>query len=250
MEPELIGRKALAVNLSDVAAMAGIPRAAFVSLALPKSGGQALAEQIFHGLQSLAEEFEVVVAGGDTNTWNGPLVINITLLGEPTARGTVFRGGARAGDQIVVTGSLGGSLAGRHLSFTPRVSEALALHAAVDLHSMIDLSDGLGTDLGHVLRASGVGAVINADALPIHCDVDRGLSPEQRIDHALGDGEDFELLFTVSPHDARQLLTATPIDAPLSLIGEITSADGLVIRRANGREEPIRLAGWQHEFDG
>ena len=123
-DPRLIGRKALAVNLSDAAAMAGIPRAAFVSLALPRSHGQALAEQLLGGLQTLAEQFELVVAGGDTNTWDGPLVINVTLLAEPAGDGPVLRGGARVGDRILVTGSLGGSRAGRHLNVRLRAANA------------------------------------------------------------------------------------------------------------------------------
>ena len=248
-DPQLIGRKALAVNLSDAAAMAGIPHAAFVSLALPKSHGQDLPVQVFHGLQTLAGEFDVVVAGGDTNTWDGPLVINITLLAEPTARGAVLRDGAKAGDLIFVTGSLGGSLAGRHLRFTPRVFEALKLNETVDLHAMIDLSDGLATDLNHVLQASGVGAIIDAEALPIHDDVLHELPPEQRINHALGDGEDFELLFTVNSDDAQRLRARPPIESPLSLIGTITAAEELLIRSPNGQHHPVRPSGWEHGFD-
>lgn len=249
-EPRLVGRKALAVNLSDVAAMAGIPRAAFVSVALPKAHGRRLAEQLFDGLISLAREFDVVIAGGDTNTWNGPLVVNVTLLAEPTGDGPVLRGGARVGDRILVTGSLGGSLAARHLTFTPRVREALALHAAVDLHALIDVSDGLATDLRHVLQASGVGAVIDANSIPVHSDVDETLPAAQRIDHALRDGEDFELLFTVAADDARRLCTAPPFETPLSEIGEITGTAGeFLLRDLDGRCTPIRQSGWEHGFD-
>lgn len=248
-DAQLIGRKALAVNLSDVAAMAGIPRAAFISLALPKTGGQALAEAVHTGLQALAQEFDVVVAGGDTNTWSGPLVICVTLLAEPSGAGPVLRSGARVGDLVVVTGALGGSLAGRHLRFVPRVREALSLHTTVDLHAMIDVSDGLATDLGHVLRASGFGAVIEAGALPIHDDVDPRMNPEQRIERALGDGEDFELLFTVNPEDARRLLSASPIEAPLSVIGEITASREFLLRRSDGRTAAVQHLGWEHGFD-
>jgi thiamine-monophosphate kinase len=248
-EPQLIGRKALAVNLSDIAAMAGVPRAAFVSLALPKSGGRTLAEAVHTGLQTLAHESGVVIAGGDTNTWNGPLVLNVTLLAEPAGDGPVLRSGARVGDLVLITGALGGSLAGRHLRFIPRVREALSLHATVDLHAMIDLSDGLATDLGHVLQASGVGAVIDAAALPIHDDVDPHLQPEQRIEHALGDGEDFELLFTVNAEDARRLLSASPIEAPLSVIGEITTGREFLLRHGDGQTAPVRHLGWEHGFN-
>lgn len=249
-DPRLIGRKALAVNLSDAAAMAGVPRAAFVSFALPKSGGRALGERLTDGIQQLAGEFDVVLAGGDTNTWNGPLVINITLLAEPAGDGPVLRSGALPGDRILVTGALGGSLSGRHLTFTPRVSEALKLREAVRLHALIDLSDGLATDLRHVLRASGAGAIIGAAAIPVHPDVDHDLPQDQRVDHALRDGEDFELLFTVDADDARRLRATPPFDTPLSEIGEVTTVAGeLLLRREDGRSELIRQAGWEHGFD-
>src|SRR6185437_12185267 len=136
-----IGRKAMAVNLSDIAAMAGVPVAAVVSVGLPRRGGRALAEELYAGLRERADAFDTAIVGGDTNSWDGPLVINVTLLGEATPRGAVRRQGARPGDWLLVTGPLGGSLQGKHLDFTPRVREALALHNAVELHAMIDISD-------------------------------------------------------------------------------------------------------------
>ncbi|RPI80509.1 MAG: thiamine-monophosphate kinase, partial [Planctomycetaceae bacterium] len=126
--PEQIGRKALAVNLSDIAAMAGRPVACVVAVALPRHGGFELGRGLHAGIAQLAREFDVAIAGGDTNTWDGPLVISITVLGEPVGRGPVLRSGAQAGDWIMVTGSLGGSILGKHLDFTPRVREALALN--------------------------------------------------------------------------------------------------------------------------
>src|SRR5689334_1553949 len=141
--PRRVGRKAMAVNLSDIAAMAGRPIAAVVSVGLPRKGGRELAEQLYLGLREMADAFNTAVVGGDTNSWDGPLVINVTLLGEATARGAVRRGGVRVGDRLLVTGPLGGSILGKHLDFTPRVHEALRLHEAVPLHAMIDVSDGL-----------------------------------------------------------------------------------------------------------
>src|SRR5436309_12077407 len=144
--PRQVGRKAMAVNLSDIAAMAGRPVAAVVSVGLPRQGGRALAEELYLGLRDVADAFDTALVGGDTNSWEGPLVISVTLFGEATSRGPVTRSGARPGDWLLVTGPLGGSILGKHLDFTPRVREALQLHAAADLHAMIDVSDGLAAD--------------------------------------------------------------------------------------------------------
>ena len=154
---------------------------------------------------ALAAEFQVAVIGGDTNSWDGPLVICSTVLGSPTARGPVRRNGAQAGDWIMVTGDLGGSILGKHLAFRPRILEAFELHKAVDLHAMIDISDGLAADLHHLLDESGVGATIRAANLPISEAALRIDDLRSPVEHALGDGEDFELLFTVSPEDGGRL---------------------------------------------
>ena len=124
--PRLVGRKAMAVNLSDIAAMAGKPVAAVVSVGLPRQGGRRLAEELYHGLREMADQFKTALAGGDTNSWEGPLVISVTLIGEATNRGPVRRNGARQGDWLLLTGPLGGSILGKHLTFTPPVQEALA----------------------------------------------------------------------------------------------------------------------------
>jgi len=247
--PAGIGHKALAVNLSDIAAMAGRPTFAFVSLVLTQQQGFEFARAVMDSLIATADEFSVVVAGGDTNVWDGPLVIGVTLMGEPTGTGPVLRSGARPGDWIMVTGQLGGSLpSGRHLTFTPRVAEAQALHAAAELHAMIDLSDGISTDLGHILDESDVGAVIRASDLPISPAVREDLSDEQRIHHALNDGEDFELLFTVSPDTGAALLDAPPFDLMLTHIGEITQDRSRQIEYADGRTVPLAAGGWEHRF--
>src|SRR5436309_1961127 len=148
--PRRVGRKAMAVNLSDIAAMAGKPVAAVVSVGLPRQGGRALAEELYLGLREVADAFATAVVGGDTNSWQGPLVISVTVLGEATGRGPVTRSGARPGDMLLVTGALGGSILGKHLDFTPRVREAVALHGLTELHAMIDISDGLAADVGHL----------------------------------------------------------------------------------------------------
>src|SRR5947209_5513269 len=137
--PRAVGRKAMGVNLSDIAAMAGCPVAAVVSVGLPRQGGRAIAEELYLGLREAADAFDTAVVGGDTNSWDGPLVISVTIAGEASGRGPVRRSGAQPGDWLMVTGPLGGSILGRHLTFTPRVREALQLPALVDLHAMIDV---------------------------------------------------------------------------------------------------------------
>src|SRR5215471_11757119 len=122
--PRRVGRKAMAVNLSDIAAMAGKPVAAVVSVGLPRTGGRAVGEDLYRGLREMADAFDVALVGGDTNSWEGPLVISVTVLGEATERGPVRRSGARTGDWLFVTGPLGGSIRGKHLNFIPRVHES------------------------------------------------------------------------------------------------------------------------------
>ena len=158
--PRRVGRKAMAVNLSDVAAMAGRPMAAVVSVGLARDGGRSLAEDLYRGLREMADEFDTAIVGGDTNSWDGPLAISVTLFGEPTGRGPVTRSGARPGDWLLCTGTFGGSIRGHHLDFTPRVREALRLHEVADLHAMIDVSDGLAADVWHICTESRVGAVL------------------------------------------------------------------------------------------
>lgn len=245
--PQLIGRKAMAVNLSDIAAMAGQPLAALVGVALPKSRGFEFAKQLHEGMQSLAAEFDVAIIGGDTNTWDGPLVISVTLIGEATDRGPVRRSGAKAGDWLFVTGALGGSILGHHLTFTPRVREALELHRLIDLHAMIDLSDGLAADLHHLLDESGVGATLFEDSLPISEATCRMADNRSSLEHALSDGEDFELLFTVSPSDGAKVLKTTG-DVTATRIGEIESQPGCRIRMADGSSRDLPRGGWEHSF--
>jgi thiamine-monophosphate kinase len=245
--PRRVGRKAMAVNLSDIAAMAGVPTAAVVSVALPKAGGRAVGEELFLGMREVADTFHVSIVGGDTNSWDGGLVISVTVLGEATAKGPVLRNGAKPGDWVFVTGPLGGSLLGHHFDFTPRVSEALALHAAVDLHAMIDVSDGLAADLNHILEESRCGAVLDPAAIPIApAAVERAnRSGQTPLHHALGDGEDFELVFAVTPEDGAGLMKDPPIPG-LSKIGECVGA-GLWLRTAAGRK-PLSPVGWVHEL--
>jgi thiamine-monophosphate kinase len=245
---EQIGRKALAVNLSDIAAMAGRPRFALVSVALNRQHGSEFAQQLFVGLEHLADEFDVTLIGGDTNIWDGPFVVSVTIMGEETGSGPVARSGAKAGDWILATGRFGGSLNGKHFTFQPRVREALELHQTVSLHAMIDVSDGLAADLLHILDESNVGAVLNADAVPISGaaqSADDGRSP---LVHALADGEDFELLFTVAADDGRRLIDSPPVAVELTKIGEIVEQKTRVLIDAAGQRLPLTRTGWEHSF--
>jgi thiamine-monophosphate kinase len=242
-----IGRKAMAVNLSDIAAMAGVPVAAVVSVGLPRRGGRALAEELYLGLRELADAFDTAIVGGDTNSWDGPLVINVTLLGEATPRGAVRRNGARPGDLLLVTGSLGGSLLGKHLDFTPRVREALTLHAAVDLHAMIDISDGLAADVAHLCTESACGAVLRAESIPIADAAQRMGDKRTPLEHALGDGEDFELVFAVAPTDAEALLRSPPISG-LAVVGACVTEAGLWLEE-NGQRQPLPPLGYVHDLE-
>lgn len=246
--PRLVGRKAMAVNLSDIAAMAGRPVAAVVSVGLPRHEGRAIAEEIYRGLREMADAFHTALAGGDTNSWDGPLVISVTLLGEATDRGPVRRNGARPGDWLLVTGPLGGSILGKHLTFTPRVREALTLHAAADLHAMIDISDGLAADVAHLCAESGCGAVLRAEAIPLTAEAARMADALSPLDHALGDGEDFELILALSPSDASRLLATQPVAGiVLSHIGECVES-GLWLEQA-GHREVLGPRGYVHRLE-
>jgi len=264
-EPRRIGHKALAVNLSDLAAMAAEPVAALVSLLLPREGGLRLAKEIVEGMLPLAERLACPVAGGDTNSWSGPLVINVTALGRVTEAGALRRDAAQPGDRILVTGSLGGSLLERHLDAEPRVNEALALHRDYELHAGIDISDGLALDVGRVAAASGCGFAVDARRIPIseaafelaRRDVSSGSSSSTSDDtknavrraalqHALSDGEDFELALSGPPQESQRILAAQPLDIPVTDVGEFTAEAGSRLVNEDGEVEPVELGGFSH----
>jgi len=238
-DPILIGRKSLAVNLSDIAAMAAVPVAILVAVSLPRNDRATavgtlspleLGERLFAGIRTLAAQYHVAIIGGDTNSWNGGLVLSITAIGKPTEHGVTRRSGAKPGDRIFVTGPLGGSILGHHFTFEPRIREALHLNAHYDIHAAMDISDGLSLDLARLATESGLGAILWETAIPISGDAKRmndGMTPLQ---HALYDGEDFELLFTVSPQTAETLLREQPLENPLYEIGEMTKRENVPIR--------------------
>lgn len=245
--PQLAGRKALAVNLSDIAAMAGHATAAFVSVVLPVDRGFEFAKDVHAGLLELADEYGIVLAGGDTNSWRGPLVINVVVVGEPLGSRPVLRSGAKPGDWLFVTGSLGGSLAGRHLTFTPRLREVSRLVELVDLHAMLDISDGLAADLHHILKQSQVGAILDADRIPVSAAATQQATADRSaLDRALSDGEDFELLFAVSPTDGQRLESLWCDETPVTRIGQITAEPSCWLKDRAGQLVTLPPLGWTH----
>ena len=198
MPPRLIGHKALACNISDIAAMGGLPTFAVVSIGVPKDLPVRFIEDVYKGIQSTARDFNISIVGGDTIKTD-KIVINVALLGEVEKKYLVTRDGAKAGDWIFVTGPLGGSLkSGRHLNFTPRLAQSRFLVENFKPSAMIDISDGLAGDLNHILENSRVGARLDYGYIPRHKQVS--------LSQALGDGEDFELLFTLAARRACKLM--------------------------------------------
>jgi thiamine-monophosphate kinase len=251
--PADVGHKALAVNLSDLAAMAAEPVAALLSLVLPRDGFQPhsaleLATAIYEGMSQLAAQFGVPIVGGDTNCWQGPLVVAVTALGRTTERGPLTRSGAQVGDEVLVTGSLGGSILGRHLRVEPRVREALALHGRYRLHAAIDVSDGLALDASRLAAASGCGIALQTAAVPVSDDARRlaATSGRSPLEHALGDGEDFELLFTAPPDEAARLLAEQPLAIPVTRIGRCVAQPGLWQTGDRGALLPLPPTGYLH----
>jgi thiamine-monophosphate kinase len=245
-----VGQKALNVNLSDIAAMAGRPTVAVVAVGMPNGRPETLADDLFAGLLDAAKPFSVTLAGGDTNSSKLGLVVAVTLLGHPTGSGPVRRSGAKPRDVLCVTGRLGYSLAGRHLHFTPRVTEAQRLHENYRLNAMIDLSDGLGQDLFHLTDASGCGALLDAGAIPIQPSPPGWNDDRPPLDHALYDGEDFELLFAMPEPEAQRLLRDQPLrdlGVAITRIGIITG-ESAVLLRDDHSTRPLLRTGYTHSW--
>jgi thiamine-monophosphate kinase len=250
--PEKIGHKALGRCLSDVAAMAGTPTAALVTVALPEDFKVEFVEAIYAGMNSLARKHDVAIVCGETTANPERLLISVALLGfVPFGKG-VLRSGAEAGDALFVTGELGGSRAGKHLDFEPRLAEARWLAQNFSPHAMIDLSDGLAGDLRHLLKASRAGAEVLASSIPISraakLAARAASSGKPPLLAALTDGEDFELLFTVAGREAVPLLDAWKKEFPklaLTCIGKITAGDGITVRDKQGAR-PLTLHGYEH----
>ena len=240
--PRQIGRKAMNRNLSDCAAMACKPAAAVATVAAPRGVGIDYLRELYLGLREAGDAFDCPVVGGDTASWGGKLALSVAILGRSAGVQPITRAGARSGDLVCVTGPLGGSLLGRHMTFTPRVAQALELARLRPPTAMIDLSDGLSRDLGHVCRESGVGAVVFEEKVPVHDDaIEMRRDGRTPLDHALHDGEDYELLFTI---DAGYLAYLAPMK--VSVVGVIQGTPGVWLQRRDGRREPLEPKGWEH----
>jgi thiamine-monophosphate kinase len=255
--PESVGHRCLARGLSDIAAMGGEPIAAFLSLALPAKLPQSWVDKFLKGLLNLADQFGVTLAGGDTSQSPSRVLADIVVLGSAPKGRAILRSGASVGDLIYVTGTLGGSAAAlgllfskkkidpqkfpRHFAPVPRIQAAQILRAEKIPTSMIDLSDGLSTDLSHICEASAVGAEIWAGAIPRA----KIGSPPKLVDLelALHGGEDYELLFTASP---RKRVPKRIAAVPVTCIGEITRKKRIALVNENGSRSILKPKGWEH----
>ena len=249
--PAKIGHKALGRCLSDIAAMAGTPTAALITLGLPRTFDFEFVAGIYEGINALARRYEVAIVGGETTVNPDRVFISVSLLGSAPRGKGVLRSGAEVGDAIFVSGELGGSLAGKHLEFEPRLVEARWLAERFSIHAMLDISDGLAGDLRHILKASRAGAELLTSAIPISREARLAAKAESPAKTpllaALTDGEDFELLFTVASRDAVPLLDAwrQQFQLPLSCIGKITAGEGITLRDKEG-VRPLTAHGYLH----
>jgi len=225
--PAAVGHKAIGRVLSDLAAMGAEPRWALMDLAAPPHEEVRILEGIYEGATALAARHALAIVGGDTARADA-LAIHVFAVGQAPANKSVRRSGARKGDLVFVTGALGGSRRCRHLAFEPRVQEGIWLRDWAA--ALIDVSDGLAADLRHILDQSGVGATLDGSRIPVSADareLNDGVPP---LDHALYDGEDFELLFTVRPDHEAALLEAwrSTFTLPCTCIGVMTDRPGVL----------------------
>jgi thiamine-monophosphate kinase len=258
--PGSIGHKALARCLSDIAAMGGTPTHGVVTLGVPTNFELARIEGVYAGLNALAQRHGMAIVGGETTSNPERMLLSVAVIGTAREGHCPLRSGARVGDALFVTGALGGSLeSGRHMTFEPRLEEARWLVDHLDVHAMIDLSDGLAGDLRHLAAASKVGAELVIESIPIHPDLvgvrtgaaEAPVTPrsaETAWQRALSDGEDYELLFAAAAADAAWLSEAWHRQFPalhLSRIGTITAGAGILLR--DGKEvRPLTLHGYEH----
>lgn len=230
--PEKIGWKAMARPLSDIAAMGGVPQYALVTIAVSPQTTLRFLQGVYRGLRKAADRFEVAIVGGETaQARPGAMFISVALTGSVERARCVTRSGGRAGDLLFVTGRLGGSITGRHLTFIPRLEEARWLTSKFSIHAMMDLSDGLAADLPRLARASGVGFDLAESAVPRH--------PGCSIEDALNDGEDYELLFCLSPDHAGKLERGWRGRFPklkLTRIGQLSAK----------AQQPLKTHGFDH----
>ncbi len=242
--PEAAGYKVMARSLSDIAAMGGRPLGAVATVSAPKGMGEVDLRAVYRGLRRAGDAFDCPLVGGDVSAWDHPLLLTTTIWGVPSGSAPLLRSGARPGEAVCVTGTLGGSLAsGKHLTFTPRVAAGRRLAERFPVTAMIDISDGLAADLDHLCRASGVGAEVQAAAIPLSKAAREQADP---LAAALGDGEDYELLFTLPIDAAEALIAVQPLEVAVTRIGTVTEAAPMILIDASGRRSVLAPAGWRH----
>ena len=242
--PEAAGYKVMARSLSDIAAMGGRPLGAVATVSAPKGMSESDLQAIYRGLRRAGDAFDCPLVGGDVSAWAHPLLMTTTMWGLPAGAAPVLRSGAAPGEAICVTGTLGGSVAtGKHLSFTPRVRDGRRLAERFPIGAMIDISDGLVADLGHLCRASGVGAELHSEAIPLSPATSDRADP---LAAALSDGEDYELLFTLPADAADALISSQPLDVAVTRIGTVTAGVERVLVDPSGRRRTLAETGWRH----
>jgi thiamine-monophosphate kinase len=265
-----LGYKSLAVNLSDIAAMGGTAREAFISIAIPDDCGLNYLDQIYNGIKKLAARFDVNVLGGDTTRSKVDLIINIVVQGIVSKEEILCRDAARVGDVIFSTGFLGDSKAGLHLILNqidadtaalkallrahrvpdPHLREGRFLARQTGIHAAIDTSDGLSSDLGHIVEESRVGARLYADKIPISQNLKDFCTrfAFEPIEYALSGGEDYTLLCTITPENADKIASAfeKELKRPLFAIGEITAKEQIELIYPDGETKPLTPTGWDH----
>lgn len=245
-----VGRKALARSLSDIAAMGGTACYATVCLGLPEKFPSQRINHFYDGFFNLARKFKVALVGGDMTKSPSRFFSSVAVLGKMPSENVVLRRGARPGDLIFVTGTLGGSIAGKHLKFEPRLKEGQWLAERKIATSMIDVSDGLAGDLGHILEESKAGACLEACQIPISRDAIKAACQIKKspLNQALWDGEDYELLFTARPGNLDWIKSfRQKFRAGVSCIGFVTSKKKeILLRHEKGQIEKLPVQGYTH----
>lgn len=266
ISPWQLGFKTLAVNISDIAAMGGIPRHALVSIALPQNTTVAFVEQFYTGLKALAEKYAVNIVGGDTVSSPKGVIVNVTVLGETEPDRVIYRSGAQIGDWIVVSGTLGDSAGGLQLlsdqlkfvggerlvqaHFTPEPQIKLGrVCSQWHVHALNDISDGLASEINEICTASGRGAIIQQHELPVSQELMTLAAQTNRAvsDYALYGGEDYQLVFTAQPETVEQIMLETRGQIKLTVVGQITArATGVMLANALANHVPLLPKGYNH----